>query len=143
MGPAASHVRAFKFPEFHGRGDAVPTLENSKLHEHDARLRELESWKDATDKRAAALEERYSAIEARLLRNERQSSEILTLQHEQRRNQSALSVDLEHLSGGVEVLRATIARIETEIDTRVMLEILGIKKMLLKMVGDETSPGDG
>lgn len=121
----------------------MPTLESSKLHEHDARLRELESWKDATDKRAAALEERYSAIEARLLRNERQSSEILTLQHEQRRNQSALSVDLEHLSGGVEVLRATIARIETEIDTRVMLEILGIKKMLLKMVGDETSPGDG
>ena len=121
----------------------MPTLESSKLHEHDARLRELESWKEATDKRAAALEERYSAIEARLLRNERQSSEILTLQHEQRRNQAALSVDLEHLAGGVEILRATVARVETEIDTRVMLEIIAIKKMLMRLTGDETSPGDG
>lgn len=125
------------------KGAIMPTLENSKMHEHDARLRELESWKEMSDRRSAALEERYSAIEARLLRNERQSSEILTLQHEQRRNLSALSVDMEHMSDGAETMRASVARIETEIDTRVMLEILSIKKMLIRMTGDETEPTDG
>lgn len=99
----------------------MPTLESATLHLHDARLRELENWKETSERRTAALEERYSAIEARLLRNEKQSSDILMLQHEQRRAQKAVHVDLEHLG----------------------VELAGIRKMLLKLVGDETEPGHG